>query len=75
MSVTQQITAHEAAVLLLDEIESKGAIVTMNEDDLFFVDLNPIEGLTHQSAERLSLLVLSVREEIRSILKARRTLH
>ena len=66
---------HDLACLLLVWLENRGAIITLGADDRFLVDLDPIVDFGANDPDVLSMAVLALRDEIRTILIARRTLH
>jgi hypothetical protein len=75
VTVTEQATPSEAAALVLMKLERLGAIFTLHDDETFHCDLNHVAGLTQESAEQWGQIVLSLRDEIRSLLMAGRTRH
>lgn len=72
----EQITAKEAAALLLSICERAGAVVTVNEDDLFHIDLDPCRArLDDEKARQVMSAIFALSDEIRAELIARRVIH
>ena len=73
----ERIMPAAAAALLLAWLERRGAIVALIDGDFVRVDLNPIPitDFGTMTPEVLAQGVLALRDEIRQILIARRTVH
>jgi len=73
---TEHITSREAAVLLLAWLEARGAICRIDDQGFLRVDLNPVRCIKdYETAERISMSVLALREEIKTILLTERVTH
>jgi hypothetical protein len=72
---TESIMPAEAAALLLAWLEARGAIARLQGDDDVRVDLNPIADMTYEKADAFARGILSLRDELRVILIARRIQH
>jgi hypothetical protein len=70
----ERLTPASAAALLLAFLEAH-AIVSLSEGDFVRVDLNPITDFGSTLPETLAHAVLGLRDELRQILIARRTVH
>jgi hypothetical protein len=56
-------------------LEARGAIVSLNQRDFVHIDLKPIADFGSTAPETLAHAVLGLRDELRQILIARRTVH
>lgn len=68
---TITIAPEEAASFLLAWLDQNGAIVRLGAEQQVRVDLDPVADMTAAKADRLSRLILSVRNELRDLLIAR----
>lgn len=74
-SATTQMMPSDAAACFLSWLESRGALVTLNADQTFRVDLDGVSDFGNLSPDVCANVVLSLRDEIRQILLARRVMH
>jgi hypothetical protein len=65
------IAPAEVAPWLLAWVEQNGAVVRLDPEQQLRADLNPLPDMTAAKADRLSRLILSVRDELRGLLIAR----
>ena len=64
-----------AAALLLSWLEARGALVFLIDGDYVRVNLDPITDFGEMTPEILAHAVLTLRDEMRQILIARRVRH
>ena len=65
------ITQAEVAPWLLAWLEQNGARLSLDAEQRLRVDLDPLPDMNAARADRLSRLILSVRDELRDLLIAR----
>jgi hypothetical protein len=70
------ISIRQAAALYVSMLERRGAVFTLDEDDIWHVDLNGCEdiGSEHEAADTAHTLFL-MKDEIRAVLVAQRVQH
>jgi hypothetical protein len=72
----QHLTPREAAILLMEVLENEGAVFTLAEGDYFSCDLNGVRHFRNgHTPESCALAVSELTDEIRELLKARKTTH
>lgn len=71
----EHIMAAEAAALLLMWLEMRGAIVTLTADECVHVDVGPIHEFGRMTPGKVRTAVCALDDELRALLRARRTVH
>ena len=61
----------DVATWLLFFLEAHGARVVLTETDNVTIDLNPLPGMTDETADRWCPVITALMPEMRSILRAR----
>ena len=71
-----QMMPAEAAAELKAWLARRGAVFSLTEHDEVRCDLNGVADIrTEADAERISIVVLTLRDELRVILRAEKTTH
>ena len=73
--MSESIMPAEAAALLVASLERRGAVFVLDDEGYLRADLNGIPGLDYKRAERLSHAILSLHDDIKAMLHARRVQH
>ena len=73
--IEDPITPREFAALLVSWIEGQGGVFSLDHDDTFRLDLNPIRDMDYKRADAISHAVLGVRDEVRQVLLSQRIQH
>jgi hypothetical protein len=71
----EPLTPASRAALFLFWLEQRGACITLDAADYFRCDLDPIADMTAHDAECIAAALLTMRDDVRAILLARRIRH